>query len=415
MNSFLLFRENTRISVNSIKSNRLRTTLTIFIIALGIMALVGILTAIDSIQSSITEEFSNMGANTLTIESRGTNIRIGSEQTRTRNYSYISYRQAREFKNRFDFPSIVSVWTNATGTGTIKYENNKTNPNISVRGTDENYLVTSGYEIETGRNFSASEIEQNRSVAVIGNEIATQLFDNTMAALEKVISVGSGKYRVIGVLKEKGSSAGGSGDKIVLLPYTNVRQYFSRPNRSYSINISVFDSQLLDAARGEAEGAFRIVRNLDVKDESDFNITSSDSLANMLIENTSMVTLAATIIGIITLLGAAIGLMNIMLVSVTERTREIGIRKAIGAKSKMIKQQFLFEAVIIGQLGGLFGIILGILIGNIVSLITNSPFVIPWLWILLGIGLCFIVGIASGYFPAVKASKLDPIESLRYE
>jgi putative ABC transport system permease protein len=172
---------------------------------------------------------------------------------------------------------------------------------------------------------------------------------------------------------------------------------------------------LLDAAVGEAEGVFRIVRNLDPVDESDFNITKSDSLANMLLENLKFIAIAAMVIGIITLAGAAIGLMNIMLVSVTERTREIGIRKAIGAKAKTIKQQFLFEAIVIGQLGGIFGIIFGILIGNIVSMIIKSSFIIPWVWIILGVVICFVVGIISGYIPAQKASKLDPIIALRYE
>jgi len=166
---------------------------------------------------------------------------------------------------------------------------------------------------------------------------------------------------------------------------------------------------------GEAEGVFRIVRDLDPVDETDFNITQSDSLANMLIENLKFIAIAAMIIGIITLFGAAVGLMNIILVSVTERTREIGIRKAIGAKAKTIKQQFLFEAIVIGQLGGILGIIFGILIGNLVSMIIGSAFIIPWIWILLGVLLCLIVGIVSGYFPAQKASQLDPIIALRYE
>ncbi len=172
---------------------------------------------------------------------------------------------------------------------------------------------------------------------------------------------------------------------------------------------------LMDAAEGEAEGVFRQVRNLDVKDESDFHINKSDSIANMMIENLKFVTIAATLIGIITLFGAVIGLMNIMLVSVTERTREIGIRKAIGAKSSTIRQQFLFESVLIGQMGGAIGIILGILVGNLVSMIIGTSFFIPWPWIIMGVVLCFLVGVVSGYYPAQKASKLDPIMALHYE
>jgi putative ABC transport system permease protein len=183
----------------------------------------------------------------------------------------------------------------------------------------------------------------------------------------------------------------------------------------YAINVTPLDPTRMVPAMGEAEGVFRQVRNLAVVDESDFHINRSDSIANMLIENLRFVTIAATLIGVITLCGAAIGLMNIMLVSVTERTREIGIRKAVGAKASIIKQQFLFEAVLIGQMGGIIGIILGIVVGNLVSIIVDTSFFVPWTWIILGVVLCFIVGVISGYYPAQKASKLDPILALHYE
>lgn len=415
MKFFGLLGENLRISTKSIRSNIVRAILTMFIIAFGIMALVGILTAIDAIKNSITSEFARMGSNTFTIESRSMNVHIGDQHYRTKNHQYISYRQAQEFKESFTFPASVSLWTWASGASTVKYESKKTNPNIPVMGVDENYLLTAGYEIGEGRNFTAHEVEMNRTYAVIGQDLVKKLFDKNQSPLDKIITVGSGKFKVIGVLAKKGSSKGGEGDRICLLPYTSVRQYFSRPRMSYSINVMPNNPELLDAAVGEAEGVFRIVRNLDPVDESDFNITQSDSLANMLIENLKFIAIAAMIIGIITLVGAAIGLMNIMLVSVTERTREIGIRKAIGAKSKTIKQQFLFEAIVIGQMGGILGIILGILVGNLVSMIIGSTFIIPWAWILLGVVLCFIVGIISGYFPAQKASQLDPIIALRYE
>jgi putative ABC transport system permease protein len=410
-----LIRENFRISTKSIRSNVVRALLTMFIIAFGITALVGILTAIDAIKGVITSEFARMGSNTFVIESRSMNIYIGNQHYRKKNHQYISYRQAQEFKDRFKFPARVSVWTWASGASTVKYKSEKTNPNIRVMGVDENYLITAGYDIAEGRNFSAHEIEMNRTYAVIGKGLVKLLFDNNESPIDKIITVGSGKFQVIGVLAEKGASQEGQGDRICLLPYSSVRQYFSRPRMSYSINVMPDNPDMIDAAVGEAEGAFRIVRNLEPVDESDFNITKSDSLANMLIENIKFIAIAAMVIGIITLAGAAIGLMNIMLVSVTERTREIGIRKAIGAKSKTIKQQFLFEAIVIGQFGGILGIIFGILIGNIVSMIIGSSFIIPWAWIILGVILCFIVGIISGYLPAQKASQLDPIIALRYE
>lgn len=410
-----LFFENVRIALQSIRSNLLRTILTVLIIAVGISALVGILTAIDSIKNSITKEFTVMGANTFTITSRGMRVQVGNQRYRTKNYSYISYYQAKEFKELFDFPATTAISVFATGTATLKYGSEKTNPNISIRGIDENYLSTAGYEVEKGRSFSTDDIVNGRSVAVIGSELAKRLFKNGENPLDKLISIGSGKYKVVGVLKEKGSGFGGNSDLVGFLPYNNVRNYFSRPNMNFDIQVIVNQPELMSAAQGQAESVFRVVRNLQPLDETDFNIEKSDNIVNILLENIKNITLVATIIGFITLFGAAVGLMNIMLVSVTERTREIGVRKAIGAKGVTVKQQFLIEAIVIGQIGGFLGIILGILVGNLVSVMIGSAFIIPWIWITLGVVLCFGVGIISGYYPAQKASQLDPIESLRYE
>ncbi len=410
-----MFIENVRIALRSIRTNLLRTILTVSIIAFGIMALVGILTAIDSIKGSLTDSFSMMGANTFTIESRSMRVHIGNQSYRKKNHDFISHREAGEFKENYKLPGNVSIWTTASKGAVVKYKSYKSNPNISALGVDEDYIYTAGYEIEKGRNFSESEITGSAPLVLIGKEVARQAFGNQVDPLNRFISVGNGRYRVIGVLKTRGQSGGMGTDRVCLIPYTNVRQYFSRPQMRYSINVMPDKPEMLDISVSEAEGIFRIVRGLEARDETDFNITKSDQLAQMLIENLKFVTMAATIIGLITLLGAVIGLMNIMLVSVTERTKEIGTRKALGAKSLMIKRQFLYEAIVIGQMGAVVGILLGIIIGNGVSLAIGSSFIVPWKWIILGIGLCLGVGVISGYFPAVKASRLDPILALRHE
>ncbi len=407
--------ENIRISLESIKSHYVRAVLTVLIIAFGIMALVGILTSIDAIKYFLTENFTMMGANTFSIKNRSMNIQIGNNIERARYYEPISYQQAMDFREQFDFPAYASVHSFATHIATLKYKSEKTDPNVAVLGTDENYTITSGNEIAKGRNFSSHEVYYGSHVVILGSQLEKTLFKEKEDPIGKIISIGPGKYRVIGVFEEKGSSMGFSGDRNCFLPLNNARQYFSRPNRSYTINIMAENPEQMESCIGEATGLFRIIRGTPIKQENDFEVTKSDRLVTMFLDNLKYIRYAAIFIGAITLLGAAIGLMNIMLVSVTERTREIGIRKAAGATRRTIKNQFLAEAIVIAQLGGFLGIILGITIGNILSMIIGSSFIIPWLWIVLGSGLCFIVAIVSGYIPATKAAHLDPIESLRYE
>ncbi|CAN5489805.1 ABC transporter permease [soil metagenome] len=408
-------RENIRISFRAIRSQLLRTILTALIITIGIMSLVGTLTAIDVLKSSINSNFTNMGANTFTIRNREMNNRIGKNGKRPKAYRAITYQEAIDFSKAYNFPAKPSVSTFASGASTLKFESKKTNPNIRLFGGDENYMATSGYELEKGRNFSAAEIQNGKHVVILGKEVLDALFNKKDDPIDKIITIGSGKYRIIGTLKSKGNSVGFGGDKVGILPLSNVRQYFSRPNMTFTINIMCNNSQLMDAAVGEATGTFRVIRKLSTGEEDNFEITKSDNLANLLIENMQKVTIGATIIGVITLLGAAIGLMNIMLVSVSERTREIGIRKAVGATKKVIRSQFLVEALVICQLGGFFGTLFGIILGNAIALMFDISFIVPWLWITMSIILCLIVGTLAGLYPAIKASRLDPIDALRFE
>lgn len=410
-----MFKENIKIALNAIKSNLLRSIITMLIIAVGITALVGILTAIDAIKQSINSNFTNLGANTFTIRNKELIVRVGHDGRKPKKYPEITYAQAVKFKQLYNFKSLVSLSSIVGQAATVKYQSNKTNPNIGVFAGDENYLHSGGYELLQGRNFTEKEISGSSGVVILGSAVVKKLFTNKKKVLNEVVSIGPQKYKVIGTLKEKGSSMGMGGDKIIIIPLTNGRQYFSSSNMNYVINVTSTSPQEMQIAEGEAIGLMRKVRRLKAGQPNTFEIIKSDSLAQILIGNIQYVTVAATIIGLITLLGATIGLMNIMLVSVTERTREIGIRKSLGANSSTIRFQFLVEAVVICLLGGIFGIVLGILIGNITSYFIGIGFIVPWMWIIGGLIMCISVGIIAGYYPAVKAARLDPVEALRNE
>lgn len=407
--------ENVKLALQSIVGNKLRTFLTALIIAIGMMALIGVLTSIDAMKNSLTDSFSSMGSNSFNIRNRGINVQIGSGGTQSKVFENITYAQAFRFRQNFHFNAITSISANVTWNSTAKFQSKKTNPNIGLIGTDENYLQTSGYLVDQGRNFSAREVETGAAAIIIGSEVNKTLFGDAINPVGQFMTVNNIRYQVIGVLKSKGSSAGMGGDRACFIPLVKARSVMQGAEPSYVITVSSNDPVRLSAAIGEATIVFRNIRGLSSRQTNDFEITKSDAVAQMLMQNMAMVTLGAVVIAFITLVGASIGLMNIMLVSVTERTREIGIRKAIGATPSVIRKQFLMEAIVICMMGGVAGIVVGIVIGNLLALQLGTSFIIPWSAILLGFAVCALVGMLSGYYPASKASKLDPVDALRYE
>lgn len=408
-------RENVKIAWRAIRGQLLRTIITVLIIALGITALVAFNTAASGLKSTLAGEFSDLGSNTFTVRAKNTGMRVNSDGRVRKSYPKFTYRQATDFRELFDFDATVSISALGDFTAVVKHGAEKTNPNVQVYGGDEDYPEIAGFEIEHGRIFSQQDVSLGRNVVILGAETAMKLFQEPFQALNKVVAVGDDKYTVIGTFTAKGTSFGFSQDNLCVIPLSTLKKKYGHKNTNYKINVVTHDAQKIDDAISEASGILRVVRGDKPGDEESFDIVKSDAILEELDSIMIFVTLGVTFIGVLTLFAAGIGLMNIMLVSVTERTREIGVRKAIGASAQSIRRQFLIESVVIGQIGGLFGIIFGITVGNIIAFALDWDFTIPWFWIILGVILCMITSVAAGYFPARKAAQLDPIESLRYE
>lgn len=407
--------ENIKEGLRSVQANLLRSVLTALIVAIGITSLVGILTAIDGIEQSVGESLASLGVNTFDINSR-TNRGSSSGGVSEKNYPRLKLYEVQRFIDMYNVPSTVSLSAFVTFAAEVKYLSKKTNPNVNIMGINEEYMAIKALEFDKGRNFSKIEIDYGTPVVIIGNEITNALFEEREDPIGKSVTVLGTRFKIIGTLQKKGGGFGNNIDNMVFVPVRVGNQLANGQALNYRMTVGITNPEQFEMAMGEATGLMRMIRQDKPGQENSFNLEKSETLAERTAKITGYLRMGGFGVGFITLLGASIALMNIMLVSVTERTREVGVRKALGATPLRIRQQFVIEAIVVCVLGGIAGVILGILIGNLIgSLIGIDKFVVPWIWMLVGIIVCIIVGLISGYYPAHKASRLDPIESLRFE
>ncbi len=410
----------TALALRAIRSNGLRSVLTVLIIAVGIMALVGILTAFKILKSNVTESFSSLGANSFQITpstvKKKKSVSGGRARQRVSEARPISYEEARTFQNRFSGLGQVGISFTGSASAVAQYGGVKTNPNITKTGVEDAYFAITDTKLLAGRTFSAAELSGGHYVCILGFGVARKLApQKPLALIDQSVLINNISYRVVGIAAEQGGSMRMNSDNLALVPLENARMLHGTSQTNYVISVAAKDPKMRDYLSEEAEGQMRVIRKLQLDEESNFAVRSNESMMQTMLQVLGYLLAAAVVVASITLLGSVIGLMNIMLVSVAERTREIGVSKALGAKAATIRRQFLLESVLIGVMGGVLGAILGLGVGNLLGLSFGSGFVVPWLWMGLGILLCILAGIISGIYPAIKASKLNPITALRYE
>ncbi len=396
----------------SLKSNKLRSALTMLGIAIGIFTVIGVMTAVSGVKSKIQDGLNVLGANSIQV-SKFPIVNFSDPRERFGNRPDVRYRQALRFKDLMAEDARVSLIT-ARGGRRVYFEQEHTNPDVRFVGTDENYLTSYSFEVAAGRPISGDDVDFARSVCLIGEDVRQRLFRNK-EALGQTIRIDGNSLTVVGILAAKGSSFGQSQDNLVVTPISRWFTAYGRSGRSISINVQANSAEELDAVHEQAIGTMRLVRGLLPEDGNNFETTTNDSLIKTFDQALNTVAVGAFVISAIALLAAGVGVMNIMLVSVTERTREIGIRKSLGARKKTILSQFLIEAVTLSLFGGVAGILFGIVGGNLAGQLLSAAVVFPVGWATAGLVVCSGIGISFGLYPAWKASSLDPIEALRFE
>jgi putative ABC transport system permease protein len=407
----MLIAEIFRLAFSSLTANKLRSSLTVLGIAVGVFSVIGVMTFINGMRGSIESGLNVLGANSFQI-SKFPAISF-SDWNRFRNRRDVTYAIANRFKDLMGDSAKVNLQIGRGGQ-TVIFRDRRTNPNVRLMGTDENYVTALNFEIAAGRNLGADDVEYGRPVCLLGSDVVQKLFPDE-EALGKVVRMNGQNYTVVGLLAPKGSAFGGNPDALVMTPISRFLAVYGRSMRSINLNVQAVNQAELTATQDKAVGMMRLVRGLRPEDLNDFEIFSNESLIEAFNKIADVVAAGALIISAIALLASGVGVMNIMLVSVTERTKEIGIRKSIGAKKRSIMLQFLSEAVALSLIGGLAGVAVGVGGGNAAAYFMNTAITFPWMWAGIGLSVCGGIGVIFGLYPAWKAASLDPIEALRYE